>query len=159
MMKLTSQAFINNSTIPSRYTCDGESTNPPLTISDVPEETVSLVLIMDDPDIPNEVKESRGIQVFDHWIVFNIPPNVNEIKENSVPKIAVQGKNGRGDNNYTGPCPPPQYEPKEHRYFFRLYALDISLDFSEEAVKSDIELAMEGHILEKTELVGRYSRE
>lgn len=155
-MKLTSSAFINNGKIPSKYTCDGTNINPPLAIVDVPKNADSLVLIMDDPDIPEEVKQSRGIQVFDHWVLFNIAPGTSLIKENS--SVGIPGKNGRDDNKYTGPCPPPQYIPEEHRYFFKLYALDTMLNLKEGATKSDVEKAMQGHIIAQAELIGRYKR-
>ena len=157
-MKLTSSAFEDGEKIPSKYTCDGENINPPLNISDVPENTKSLVLVMDDPDIPKEVKEARSIEVFDHWILFNIPPGTEEVKEGEVPEGAVQGANGRGDSNHTGPCPPPQYEPKIHRYFFKLYALDVELELPEGSTKPEVERAMQGHIVEKVELIGKYQR-
>lgn len=155
-MKLTSSAFVHNQKIPSKYTCDGENINPPLIISNVPAAVQSLVLIMDDPDIPAEVKASRGISVFDHWVVFNIDPAITKISENDLPGTA--GANSRGENKYTGPCPPSQYEPKEHRYFFKLYALDQKLDLPEGSTKADVEKAMERHILAQAELIGRYER-
>jgi Raf kinase inhibitor-like YbhB/YbcL family protein len=156
IMKLTSSAFQHNGKIPSKYTCDGANINPPLKIEGVPPNAQSLVLIMDDPDIPNEVKQSRGIQVFDHWILSNIAPETTTIKENST--AGISGKNGRSENKYTGPCPPPQYEPKEHRYFFKLYALDSMLNLKEGASKADVENAIRWHIIAQTELVGRYQR-
>lgn len=155
-MKLTSSAFQHNGTIPSKYTCDGQNISPPLRIEGVPSNAKSLVLIMDDPDIPAEVKQSRGIQVFDHWVLFNIAPTTSSIKENS--SVGTSGKNGRGESQYTGPCPPPQYEPKEHRYFFKLYALDSTLNLKEGATKNEVEKAMSGHIIAQTELIGRYQR-
>ena len=157
-MKLTSSAFENNELIPSKYTCDGENVNPPLEISEVPIEAKSLVLIMEDPDIPTEVKKSMNIEMFDHWVVFNIPVNVNNIPEASIPP-GVQGSHTREKAEYTGPCPPKQYQPSEHRYFFKLYALDVSLDLSEGTTKAEVEQAMSEHILEQTELIGRYERE
>ena len=155
-MKLTSSEFENNALIPSKYTCDGEQDSPRLKIEDVPEGTKSLVLIMDDPDIPQEVKQARGINVFDHWVLFNIDPNTKEIDTNQVP--GVQGSNSAGENKYIGPCPPKQYQPTMHRYFFKLYALDIQLDLQEGSTKTEVEKAMEGHILEQTELIGKYER-
>jgi len=157
-MKLTSSAFESGEKIPSKYTCDGENINPQLFISGVPERAKSLVLIMDDPDIPNEVKKAREIEVFDHWVVFNISPETEAVEEGKVPNGAIQGANSRGEKQYTGPCPPPQYEPKEHRYFFKLYALNIELDLPEGSPKEEVEKAMEGHVLEKTQLIGKYSR-
>ncbi len=155
-MKLTSPAFAPNHKIPAQYTCDGKNTNPPLFIEEVPEQAKSLVLIMDDPDIPKEITQQRGIEVFDHWIMFNIRPSTREIREGAVKGIL--GRNSRGDTGYTAPCPPPQYLPKEHRYFFKLYALNTMLDLREGATKVEVEKAMEGHIIEQAELMGRYER-
>lgn len=154
-LTLTSSAFEHNGGIPSGYTCDGDRTkNPPLTIAGVPKGTATLALLVDDPDVPKAVKPDG---MFDHWTLFNIPPETTMIGEGEAPGVA--GANGAGTNAYTGPCPPPEYEPSEHRYFFKLYALDTSLDLSEGATKVEVERAMEGHILERTELVGRYKRQ
>lgn len=145
-MKLASSAFSHNQAIPAKYTCNGENINPPLSILDVPQNAKSLVLIMDDPDAP------AGTWV--HWIVWNIDPTTKEIAENSVPAGAIQGKTSFGSVGYGGPCPPSG----THRYFFKLYALDATLSLSPSAIKPDLEKAMNGHILEKTELIGLYSR-
>ncbi len=152
-MKLTSSAFVNNGMIPSKYTCDGNNTNPPLLISDVPAKAKSLVLLMDDPDIPEAAKKNFNIEVWDHWVVFNIPTSTVEIKEGKMPP-GVLGKNTRGNNAYGGPCPPD----REHRYFFKLYALDVMLALKEGATKKEVEKAMEGHVITKTELIGKYER-
>ena len=142
MLTLSSAVFKENGIIPGKYTCDSENVNPPLSISGVPAGAKSLALIMDDPDIPQAVKERFGISVFDHWVVFDIPPETTEISENKKP------------SNYTGPCPPD----REHRYFFRLYALDTMLALPEGAPRAEVEEAMQGHIVESAELVGRYNR-
>ena len=155
-LTLTSSAFEHNATIPPLYTCDSDNISPPLSISGVPESTVSFALIMDDPDIPQVFKEQRGTDSFDHWALFNIDPSVTEIAEGEAP--GVQGTNGRGENKYTGPCPPPEYEPTEHRYFFKLFALDTMLDTPEGATKAEVLTALEGHVLEQAELVGLYDR-
>lgn len=153
-MKLTSSAFQNQGTIPEKYTCDGANINPPLEISEISEGTQSLVLIMDDPDVPAQIRED---QMFDHWVHFNIPPSTTRIEEGSrVPGVA--GSNTKGTPAYTGPCPPPQYQPSEHRYFFKLYALDITLDLAEGATKAEVMAAMQGHVLAQTELMGKYDR-
>jgi len=152
-MKLTSTAFKNNQSIPSKYTCDADGINPTLEITEVPKGTQSLVLIMDDPDIPDFVKESRGIDVFDHWIVFNIPPKTNKIPEATEP-LGTAGLNSTGQTGYTGPCPPD----REHHYLFKLYALDTKIDLEHGATKKDVEQAMENHILEQTILTGLYKR-
>ena len=152
---LKSTAFANGGSIPSRYTCDGDATrSPPLTIWDPPKGTRSLVLIMDDPDVPKVVRPDA---VFDHWVLFNISPGTTEIQEGGT--IGTRGANSAGKNVYTGPCPPPQFQPPEHRYFFKLYALDTMLPLQAGASKSDVEKAMQGHVIESTELMGRYSRQ
>lgn len=153
-LSLTSAAFEQNGRVPPQYTCDGENVSPPLRWSGGPAGTVSFALIMDDPDVP---KVLRPNGVFDHWIVFNIPPETAEIAEDG-PVPGIAGVNGAGKNAYTGPCPPPQYEPSEHRYIFRLYALDTSLPLLEGATKDEVLAAMEEHILASSELIGRYSR-
>ncbi len=152
-MQLTSPAFAANGKIPAKYTCDEENISPPLQIADVPAAAQSFVLLMDDPDIPEFVKERYNISIWDHWIVFNIPPTTKNISEGKNPP-GLLGKNTGGKNGYGGPCPPD----REHRYFFKLYALDTTLALSEGAKKAEVEKAMEKHILAKAELVGRYER-
>ncbi|MBI5457142.1 YbhB/YbcL family Raf kinase inhibitor-like protein [Candidatus Kaiserbacteria bacterium] len=153
-LTLTSPAFAHNGSIPSRFTCDGDRTiSPELSLSSVPEGTKSLALIMDDPDVPKALKPDG---VFDHWILFNVPADTKSIQEGA--SAGTVGTNGAGKNAYTGPCPPPQYEPSEHRYVFKLYALDSELALQADATKADVERAMEGHIIAQTELVGRYKR-
>lgn len=145
-MKIESPVFKNNQIIPSKYTCDGENVNPPLKFLDVPETAKSLVLIVDDPDAP------RG--TFVHWVVFNIDPKTKDIAENSAPAGAMEGMTSFGKAGYGGPCPPSG----THRYFFKLYALDIRLDLDKKATKQDVESVMEGHILDKAEIIGLYKR-
>lgn len=152
-MNLTSSAFQQGGEIPSKYTCDGENINPPLTISEVPSNVKSLVLIMDDPDIPDFVQEKFNILVWDHWVVFNIPPETKTISEGKNPPGEL-GKNTRGDNTYGGPCPPD----REHRYFFKLYSLDTKLKLPEGPTKAEVEYAMKGHILAEVKLMGKYER-
>ena len=156
-LSITSPVFENNGRIPAKFTCDAGSPpaggNPPLEFSGVPAGAKSLALIMDDPDVPKAVRPDG---VFDHWTLFNIPPTTKGIQENGSAGIA--GTNGAGANAYTGPCPPPQYEPSEHRYFFRLYALDAKLSLPAGASKSQVQKAMGGHIIEQAELIGRYKR-
>ena len=151
-MHLTSSAFQNGQSIPSKYTCDGENVSPQLAFADVPKNAKSLVLIMDDPDIPDFVKEKFGIEEFDHWILFNIDSRAVEIAEGQY--LGTQGNNSRGESEYTGPCPPD----REHRYFFKLYALDTMLNLKEGATKAEVEDALSGHIIVKTELIGKYKR-
>ena len=153
-LTLTSPAFGEGASIPSRFTCDGDrSVSPALVIAGVPEGTKSFALIMDDPDVP---KQLHADGVFDHWVLFNIPADTREIREGG--SAGVTGANGAGKNAYTGPCPPPQYEPSEHRYIFKLYALDSELPLQAGATKADVEKAMEGHIVAQAQLVGRYKR-
>ncbi|OGG56939.1 kinase inhibitor [Candidatus Kaiserbacteria bacterium RIFCSPHIGHO2_02_FULL_55_20] len=153
-LTLRSPAFADNGSMPSRFTCDGDRTvNPELTIGGVPPGTKSLALIMDDPDVPKALHPDG---VFEHWILFNIPPSTTAIPENG--SVGTVGANGAGKNAYTGPCPPPQYEPSEHRYVFKLYALDTLLALQAEATRADVEKAMSGHIIAETQLVGRYKR-
>lgn len=142
-MEITSPKFENNQFIPKKYTCQGDDINPPLAIDNIPEGAVSLALIVDDPDAP------MGIWV--HWVVFDIPV-ISEIAENSIP--GKQGINDFGKKNYGGPCPPSG----THRYFFKIYALDVNLNLRQGIQKRELEGAMQGHILEKADLVGLYKK-
>jgi Raf kinase inhibitor-like YbhB/YbcL family protein len=145
-MEIKSPAFQNNGNIPSKYTCDGENINPPLTISGVPEKAKSLALIVDDPDSP------MGTWV--HWLIWNIDPALEKITENIVPGRAVEGINGFGKSGYGGPCP----GSGSHHYFFKLYALDTTISIPPASDKKAVEEAMKGHILASGELIGLYSR-
>ena len=145
-LKIESTAFNNGELIPLKHTCDGENVNPPLVITGIPENTESLVLIVEDPDAPG----GKWI----HWTVWNISPSTNEIPENSVPQGAVEGVTDFGTPGYGGPCPPSG----KHRYFFKLYSLDTALNLTPSATVKDIEEAMRGHIIESTELMGTYER-
>ncbi len=149
-MKLTSTAFENEGTIPSKYTCDGENVSPPIQFSDVPAEAESLILIMDDPDVPKHIREDG---VWDHWVAFNIPPDTREIPEGREPK-GTPGLGTNGDTGYFGPCPPD----REHRYFFRAYALDATLDLPEGSDKVTVEREMTTHVIDRDYLMGRYER-
>lgn len=155
-LTLASGAFGSGGTIPERYTCDGENVSPPLSISGVPEGTKSLVIIMDDPDIPKVFKEERGIDSFDHWVMYGIDPATTEIKEGEV--VGALGLNGSGREGYTGPCPPPQYEPTEHRYIFKLYAFSGGLNFTKIPTKAEVLAAMDGSVLADAKLIGVYDR-
>lgn len=152
MLKLTSPAFKDGGTIPSRFTCESENINPELRIGNPPPEVASFALLMDDPDIPESVKKNMGLEVFDHWVVFNISADTTVIPEGQRPP-GVEGMNSAGQG-YTGPCPPDG----EHRYFFKLYALDAMLDLNKSATKARVERAMKGHVLEKTQLMGVYKK-
>ena len=144
-MKITSSAFQEGSNIPSKFTCDGSDTSPPLQITGVPSEAKSLVLIADDPDAPSGL--------FTHWLIWNIPPQTNSISEGSAPK-GVPGTNDFGKSGYKGPCPPPG----THRYSFKIYALDRELDLRGGAKRSQLDAAMKGHVVAQGVLVGRYAR-
>jgi len=142
-LRITSPVFKNNGFIPVKYTCEGDDVNPPLTIEGIPEGTKSLVLIVDDPD--------ATMGTWDHWVVWNIPP-VEKIEENSVP--GTEGLNDFRRHSYGGPCPPSG----THRYFFKVYALDINLDLHPNSRKKDVEKAMKEHMLAKGEVIGLYRR-
>lgn len=147
-MKLKSSAFKHESLIPIKYTCNGDDISPPLAWSDLPENTVSLVLICDDPDAP--------MGTWDHWILFNIPPSLKGFEENIEefhPDVRF-GRNSWKRNDYGGPCPPD----REHRYYFTLYALDKKLSLKNGVTKHEVITAMHGHILDETVLLGRYNQ-
>jgi len=145
-LKITSPVFENNGILPPRYTCDGKNINPPLMIKNVPRGAKSLALILDDQDAP------RGS--FVHWIVWNIDPEIKDIKEDSVPEGAVEGPNDFKKRNYGGPCPPA----RAHRYAFKLYVLDIRLNLETRSTKAVLEKAMKGHILAQAQLLMSYKR-
>jgi len=145
--KISSPAFENNNgEIPKKYTCDGANVNPSLKIEHVPSNAKSLALVFDDIDAP------RGTYV--HWILWNIDPNIKEIKENSVPEGAVQGMNDFKKRNYGGPCPPR----RAHKYVFKIYALDTLLNLNPNSTKTDLEKDMDGHIISRAQLTGVYKR-
>ena len=151
-IELTSTAFQAGATIPKQYTGDGADQSPPLHWSEPPSGTKSIALICDDPDAP------RGTWV--HWVLFNLPAQTRELEE-GVPTTetlgngAKQGKNDFGNIGYGGPAPP---KGKPHRYFFKLYALDVTLDLPPGATKAQLEDAMKGHILAEGQLMGTYKR-
>lgn len=144
-MKVISPVFKPNKPIPAKYSCQGEDINPALNISGVPAGAESLALIMDDPDAPG------GTWV--HWVVWSIPADTKLIEEDSVP--GTQGVNSWGNNEYGGPCPPSG----EHRYVFKLYALDTTLDISEKSNKAALETAIKDHVLARAELTGLFAKE
>jgi len=142
-MKISSPAFENEGTIPTEYTCDGTDIPPPLIFTNLPNNTKSFALVVDDPDA----------NMWVHWLVWNIPSNSTDFSNGE--NIAFpQGKNDFGNQKYNGPCPPPG----THRYFFRLYALDTMLDLEPGATRAQLEAAMSGHIIENTQLIGTYSK-
>ena len=142
-MKVTSPSFKNNEELPSKFTCEGDDINPQIQINEIPKNTESLALIIDDPDAP------AGI--WTHWVVFNVPVQ-STIKENSIP--GIQGFNSFRRVDYGGPCPPSG----THRYFFKVYALDDKLDLTEGAALKEVGKAMKGHVLEKAEIIGLYRK-
>lgn len=143
---IASPAFMEGQEIPARFTCDGEDVSPQLEWIGVPDETESLTLIMDDPDAP------AGTWV--HWVLYNLPSDLNGLKQD-VQGVGIEGNTSFNRTGYGGPCPPPG---SSHRYFFKLYALDISLNMSAQAGKEEIEDAMQGHILAESVLIGTYAR-
>ena len=152
-MNITSPQFKDGGTIPCLYTCDGSGYNPPLIFDGVPKDAQSLVLIVDDPDIPDGVKQNYKIDVWDHWVVYNIPPETTKIEENSVP-AGIVGNNTAGKNAYAGMCPPD----REHRYFFKLYALNTKLNLPLVVTAKDVVEAMKGNIIAEAQLMGKYQR-
>ncbi len=146
---LKSSAFKHGDVMPAKHTCDGDNVNPLLEIHGTPSGTVSLALVVDDPDA------TRGTP-WDHWILWNVHPRVQYISEDSTPEGTVLGTTSFGKLIYGGPCPPRDSGP--HRYFFKLYALDALLDLPEGATKEALEMAMKGHVLDETALVGLYAR-
>jgi Raf kinase inhibitor-like YbhB/YbcL family protein len=145
-MKVTSSAFQEGGNIPSKFTCDGADVNPALRFEGAPAEAKSLVLIVDDPDAP--------VGLFTHWLVWNIDPKTSEIAESSAPGGAVQGTNDFPKKGYGGPCPPSG----THRYYFKIFALDQTLDLKPGAKRTEVDAAMRGHVIAQGELMGRYSR-
>jgi len=146
MIKVTSPAFQEGEKIPVQYTADGKNINPPLQIEGVPAEAKSLVLINDDPDAP--------MGTWTHWVLWNIDPQTTEIREDGVPKNAVAGLNDFGKTKYGGPAPPSG----THRYFFKVYALDVILDLPQGSKRAFLEKAMKGHVVAEGQLMGKYSR-
>jgi Raf kinase inhibitor-like YbhB/YbcL family protein len=149
---LTSSAFQESEPIPKKYTCDEADTSPDLIWSGLPAGVKSMALIMDDPDAP------AGIWV--HWVLFNIPAQLDRLPENvekkpTVEEIGVQGSNSSGNIGYNGPCPP---EGTPHHYFFKMYALDMILDLKPGITKAELENAMKDHILAQGQIVGTYER-
>jgi Raf kinase inhibitor-like YbhB/YbcL family protein len=154
-MTVTSQVFPHNGEIPARFTCDGEDVSPPLEWSGLPRGTKAIVLIVDDPDAPDPAAPKM---TWVHWVLYNIPPNVTGLAENVLSKdLPAEAKEGLNDwkrTGYGGPCPPIG----RHRYFHKLYALDVVLPDLGTPTKKEVEKAMTGHILEKAELIGTYQR-
>lgn len=144
-MKLTSQAFSEGQKIPDQYTRYGTNHVPPLHFEGVPDRTRSLALIVDDPDAPGGT--------FNHWVLFNMDPKIQDIKEDRVPVMAMQGRNDFGDVEYGGPQPPSG----EHHYVFKAYALDAMLPLGRGCRRADVEREMRGHVLDSATLTGTFA--
>ena len=144
-MQLTSSAFPPNGSIPAKYTCDGAGVSPPLQIAGVPAGSRSLALIVYDPDVPKSIKADGR---YSHWVVWNLAPATSALEEHRSGGVSEGGRAG-----YIPPCPPNG----EHRYIFQLFALDKDLRDAKIFLESDLRRAMQGHIVEQTELVGRYT--
>lgn len=154
-LSLKSADFAHQGEIPKIFTCDGNDSSPTLSWSGVPQNAKSLVLIVDDPDAPDPAKPKM---TWVHWVLYNIPPTVAELPRSvpvrDLPASALQGKNDWKETGYRGPCPPVG----RHRYFHKLYALNVELPDLHQPTKSQLEKAMEGHIIGQAELIGTYRR-
>ena len=151
-MKITSPAFADGAPIPAEHSCEGADSSPGLAFADIPVDTRSFALICDDPDAP------RGTWV--HWVLFNLPADAVELAPAmptapELPSGTRQGTNDSGEVGYGGPCPPPG---RAHRYFFRLYALDCTLNLSPGASRADLDHSMAGHVLAEATLMGTFQR-
>jgi Raf kinase inhibitor-like YbhB/YbcL family protein len=150
---LMSEAFDDGNDIPQTYTFDGDNISPPLAWSDVPAAAKSLVLIVDDPDAPDPAAPQR---VWTHWLLYNIPPDAaflqKDVKPVDLPPGTKEGLNDWKRTGYGGPRPPIG----RHRYFHKLYALDIVLPNLGNATRSEVEKAMKGHVIEEAQLIGLY---
>ncbi len=154
-LSLLSPVFTHNGEIPKIYTCQGKDLSPALKWSGLPNGTKSIVLIVDDPDAPDPAAPQR---VWVHWVLYNIPPDTTGLREaigtGSLPAGTLQGKNDWNRTGYGGPCPPIG----RHRYFHKLYALDAVLQDLKQPTKAELLKAMEGHVLEESELIGTYQK-
>ncbi len=152
---LKSADFVQMGEIPKNFTCDGENTSPALSWSQVPQNAKSLVLIVDDPDAPDPAAPKL---TWVHWLLYNIPATATQLPKAvsaaALPKGTLQGKNDWKKTGYGGPCPPIG----RHRYFHKLYALNVVLPDLQEPSKAELEKAMSGHVIEQTELIGTYQR-
>jgi Raf kinase inhibitor-like YbhB/YbcL family protein len=154
-LTLTSPAFVNNGSIPAVHTCDGRDRSPALTWAGVPAAARSLVLIVDDPDAPDPAAPKT---TWVHWLLYNMPPSTNALPEAvpdaQLPAGTLQGLNDWKRTGYGGPCPPIG----RHRYFHKLYALDVVLPDLQNPTKATLEKAMQNHVLDHVELMGTYQR-
>ena len=148
--QITTTAFRDGSSIPKRFTCDGSDVSPALSWGNPPAGTISLAIIADDPDAP------AGTWV--HWVLYDLPADTRKLpegvaKDRALPNGALQGRNDFGKIGYNGPCPP---RGSEHRYFFKLYALDSKTGLKAGVTKSELERAMKGHVLSQAQLIGKF---
>lgn len=154
-LSLTSPAFEHGGAIPQRYTCEGDDISPPIEWSGVPAGAKSLALIVEDPDAPDPAAPKR---VWVHWVLYDMPPGVAELAEGAggtdLPEGTREGLNDWKKAGYGGPCPPIG----RHRYFHRLYALDVVLGDLKHPTKAKLEKAMQGHIMAQAELIGTYKK-
>lgn len=154
-LKITSPAFEAGTPMAAKYTCEGQDISPPLKWEGVPDGTRSLALIMDDPDAPDPAAPKM---IYVHWVLYNLPPDAGGLPEgagsSNLPAGTLEGVNDWRRTGYGGPCPPIG----RHRYFHKLYALDLVLEDLGQPTKDRLLKAMEGHILEKAEIVGTYKK-
>ncbi len=154
-LSIQSEKFEHGAAIPTIYTCQGDDISPPISWKDVPEGTKSLALIVHDPDVPSP---DKPVRIWVHWVLYNMQPETTILAEHmtsaKLPAGTLEGKNDWNRTGYGGPCPPMG----RHRYFFRLYALDMMLDDLHHPTKDQLEKAMQGHIIAQAELVGTYQK-
>src|SRR5687767_1092564 len=154
-LMLESSAFPPNGEIPRKYTCEGEDVSPPLAWSGAPAGAKSFALIVDDPDAPDP-RAPKTTWV--HWVAYNLPASAHALTEGASRKLPAGARDGKNDwhrTGYGGPCPPIG----RHRYFHKLYALEVELPDLREPTKAQLESAMKGHILEQVELIGTYQKQ
>jgi len=155
-LSIRSSSFLHNSMMPSLYTCEGDNISPPLIWNTPPVGTKSLMLIVDDPDAPDPAAPKM---TWVHWVLYNLPPTAGSlpagVTEVELPAGALVGTNDRKNIDYNGPCPPIG----THRYFHKLYALDIVLPDLHAPTKADLLKRIEGHVLAQAELIGLYVRQ
>lgn len=151
-INLISDVFDEGEMIPTRHTCDDINVSPPLRWDSLPERTISFAILCEDPDAP--------MGTWTHWIIFNIPPDVMELSaeiknEENLERGMIQGINDFGYAGYGGPCPP---EGEKHRYFFRIYALDTTLNIGPGAKREEFLKALNENVLDEGQLMGIYGR-